>query len=513
MTPQLVSDAEARRRIRESLDESLIVEASAGTGKTTALVGRIVEVLRRGKATIDRIAAVTFTNKAAGELKLRLREALDKARSESEAGRAELEHALAHLEEASIGTIHAFCAHLLRERPVEAGVDPAFEELSEPEANRLYQRSFRAWLEQRLGNASPGLKRAFARLAWRDSWDDSPPMEQLQWAGRKLVEWRDYPTPWRRDPGFAREEEIRTLLRKARELSAASAKPRRVTDQLYRSLVPVRLMVETINREERADAEPDYDVLEAQLLKLGRDLRRDTKKGSGEYGGGIKREDLVQSRDEMMLWIEEFRRRADADFAAQLREEMASIVEEYNARKERQGKLDFVDLLIKTRDLLRDQVPVREYLQRRYQRLFVDEFQDTDPLQVEIFRLLSEDEAPGKLFLVGDPKQSIYKFRRADIQLYEQVCADLVAKGVGHVRLTRSFRSVPNIQDFVNAAFETEMTGDGHATYAALEHDREPIPGRPSVIALPVPKPYKMRLAKEAVNKSLPMRSLRLSTG
>ena len=147
MTPQFSSDAAARERIRTSLDESLIVEASAGTGKTTALVGRIVEVLRAGKAKIGEIAAVTFTNKAAGELKLRLRQALDKARLESETGRAELEQALEHLEEASIGTIHSFCAQILRERPVEAGIDPAFEELNEQEANRLFQSSFRTWLE------------------------------------------------------------------------------------------------------------------------------------------------------------------------------------------------------------------------------------------------------------------------------------------------------------------------------------------------------------------------------
>src|ERR1041385_1867762 len=136
-----VSDAEARRRISESLDESLIVEASAGTGKTTELVRRIVAVLASGRTTIDRIAAVTFTHKAAGELKLRLREEMDKARQERSS--AELEHALEHLEEASIGTIHSFCAQLLRERPVEARVDPAFQELSDQERTRLYQRYFR----------------------------------------------------------------------------------------------------------------------------------------------------------------------------------------------------------------------------------------------------------------------------------------------------------------------------------------------------------------------------------
>ena len=210
----------ARERIRTSLDESLIVEASAGTGKTTELVRRIVAVLESGQTTIDRIAAVTFTHKAAGELKLRLREELDKARRRAPL----LEDALERLEEASIGTIHSFCAQILRERPVEARVDPAFEELNEQESDRLYQRAFRAWLERSLDEPSPGLRRAFARLAWRDSWDDSPPLEQLQWAGRKLVEWRDYPAPWHREP-FEREEEIDTIVRLVRRAGGSVCAP------------------------------------------------------------------------------------------------------------------------------------------------------------------------------------------------------------------------------------------------------------------------------------------------
>src|SRR5271154_5454080 len=144
--PQPSSDEEARLRIRSSLEESLIVEASAGTGKTTELVNRIVAVLEAGLTKIDQIVAVTFTHKAAGELKLRLREELDKARHRAPV----LEDALSRLEEASIGTIHSFCAQILRERPVEARVDPAFEELNEQAAHRLYQKSFRAWLEKGL---------------------------------------------------------------------------------------------------------------------------------------------------------------------------------------------------------------------------------------------------------------------------------------------------------------------------------------------------------------------------
>jgi ATP-dependent exoDNAse (exonuclease V) beta subunit len=506
------SDEAARHRIRISLDESLIVEASAGTGKTTELVKRIVAVLAEGKTTIDRVAAVTFTHKAAGELKLRLRAELDEQRAQKPA----LEDALQRLEEASIGTIHSFCAQILRERPVEACVDPSFQELTDQESHRLYQRSFRAWLEKGLEKSSPGLRRACQRLAWRDSWDDSPPIEQLQWAGRKLVEWRDYPEPWLREP-FSRGEEIKTLIRMVRELAEMSAHPRRVTDNLFRGLAPSRALAGWIDKAEGAGP-LDHDALEGLLLKLGRDLRRDLKKGSGEYGGGIAREALVLHRDELLRWIEEFRQRADADLAVELREEMRSLVDEYNDRKRRAGKLDFVDLLISVRDLVRDQNDVRHYLQDRFTHLFIDEFQDTDPLQAEILLLLASDDpqetdwrrvAPraGKLFLVGDPKQSIYKFRRADIVLYRKVRDTLIDCGVGFVRLTRSYRSVRNIQQFVNVAFETEMTGDveaGQADYAPLEQHRADPEGRPSVIVLPVPRPYKMRLSSEAVNHCLP---------
>ena len=506
------SDEGARERIRTSLDESLIVEASAGTGKTTELVKRIVAVLGQGKTTIDKIAAVTFTHKAAGELKLRLREELDKERHKA----PPLVDALQRLEEASIGTIHSFCAQILRERPVEARVDPAFEELNEQASHRLYQRSFRAWLEKGLAKSSPGLRRAFARLAWRDSWDDSLPIEQLQWAGKKLVEWRDYPAPWSRE-SFSRDEEIKTLVRMVRELAELSAKPRRVTDNLHRSLAPTRALAGWIDKAESAGAR-DYDALEGLLLKLGRDLGRNFRKGSGEYGGGVAREDLVLRCDELRRWIEEFRRRADADLAVELREEMRGLVDEYNDRKQRAGKLDFVDLLISVRDLVRDDAEVRHYLQDRFTHLFIDEFQDTDPLQAEILLLLASDDRyetdwrrvipkAGKLFLVGDPKQSIYKFRRADIVLYRKVRDTLIDRGVGFAKLTQSFRSVRNIQQLVNAAFETEMTGDvdsGQADWAPLEEHRPDANGRPSVIVLPVPRPYKSRLAKEAVNKCLP---------
>src|SRR6185436_1322400 len=161
----------------------------------------IVQVLGKGLTTVDKIVAETFTHKAAGELKIRLRQELDKARSAATDGqqRGFLEEALKALEEASIGTIHGFCAQILRSRPVEARVDPAFEEMTEQESARLFERAFGHWFERKLGESSPGLRRALARLAWRDSWETGPAMEQLRQTGRKLVEWRDFPALWRRE--------------------------------------------------------------------------------------------------------------------------------------------------------------------------------------------------------------------------------------------------------------------------------------------------------------------------
>src|SRR5262249_58063842 len=135
VTP-LVDHAE-RERIRASLDETLIVEAAAGTGKTSELVARLVHVLAEGRGTVQTIAALTFTEKAAGELKLRLRAGLEDERARAAEGssrRRRLEDAIAHLEEARVNTIHGFCNDLLHERPVEACVDPGFEVLPEPGA-------------------------------------------------------------------------------------------------------------------------------------------------------------------------------------------------------------------------------------------------------------------------------------------------------------------------------------------------------------------------------------------
>jgi len=159
-------DHEERRQIRTSLEATIVVEAAAGTGKTTELVCRIVEVLAQGRAQVGQIVAITFTEKAAGELKLRLRAELEKARTNSaaEANRCRnVEDAIERLEEARVNTIHGFCADLLRERPVEGRVDPMFEPLTESEAREFYEEAFDSWLQRALQKSAEGLRRSLRR--------------------------------------------------------------------------------------------------------------------------------------------------------------------------------------------------------------------------------------------------------------------------------------------------------------------------------------------------------------
>ena len=155
-----------------------ILDASAGAGKTTELVRRIVSAIAFGVRP-ENIVAVTFTNAAAGEMKLRVRQKLEEAN---------LPSALAELERAYIGTIHAFCAHLIRQRPVEARVDPSFEELAAPE--RIFARAFRDWINDRLNDNSPVLRRAFARLSRLEERSPVAPLDKLRYEAWKLAEWR-----------------------------------------------------------------------------------------------------------------------------------------------------------------------------------------------------------------------------------------------------------------------------------------------------------------------------------
>ena len=213
------ADGEARRRIASEFGTTFFVEAAAGTGKTTALVRRIVALVRAGDSILGRIVAVTFTEKAAGETKLRLRSEIETARAEAPLEeRKRLDLALEELELARIGTIHAFCGDLLHERPVEASVDPLFEVASEPAAQALAQQAFDGWFENVLADPPEGIRRLLRRHSERIA-----PREDLRAAMGSLLEHRDFPAPWRRDP-FSRDNQIDALLEELIALGALASK-------------------------------------------------------------------------------------------------------------------------------------------------------------------------------------------------------------------------------------------------------------------------------------------------
>jgi ATP-dependent exoDNAse (exonuclease V) beta subunit len=511
-------DARARERISGDLETTFVVEAAAGTGKTTALVGRVVSIVRRGAGELRGIVAVTFTEAAAGEMKLRIRTALEEARlsSTESAERARLEAALAQLEEARIGTIHGLCADLLRERPIEAAVDPLFQVAAEDEAKRIFDQAFDLWFQRALERPPEGVRRVLRRRRRRR--DAGSPRDQLRDAAFGLLDRRDFAAPWRRDP-FDREREIDRIVALLEEAAPWAARADRKDDYLAACFQKVAVFVDELHRRE-AVRPRDHDEIEADLGDLASE-RAWTWRGMGQwYARGHARAEVLALKERLKAELDSFCDRASADLAAALHAELSPLSKDYERLKARAGKLDFLDLLLRARDLVRDDRAVRQALQRSTTHVFVDEFQDTDPLQAEILLLMAGADPdvsdwtrvvppPGKLFVVGDPKQSIYRFRRADVALYERIKRHLAAHGAEVLDLVTSFRGAPSIQSMVNATFSARMLEDpsgSQARYVPLAPFREDPASQPTVIALPVPRPYGDwgKITNYAIDASLP---------
>ena len=511
---QSLADQAARDRICQDLDTSLVVEAAAGTGKTSALISRILAAVSSGRVTLDRMVAVTFTEFAAGELKLRLRGALErgaKDKSSTPQQVALMEKAISELEEARIGTIHSFCSDLLREHPVEAGIDPLFEVAPEDRAGPLFELAFERWFEQQLAQPGDAVKRILRRVP-RKEWSgkrsgtltrrpkDNGPKRMLRAAAWSLTAERDFSAPWKEPEDFDRISEIDSLIDEMAELGAWSDKGD--PEQWFtKSLQYLKRFVSDITRLEALGHSRDYDGIEARLFGM---LPLWKAKNYRAYfvHDDFPKADLLERRDALKERLQKFVNSAGAELAPRLRNELWSIVDEFERLKDRAGYIDFLDLLLRARNLIRDDERVRAELQQRFTHVFVDEFQDTDPLQAEILMLLAADDpherdwrstqpVPGKLFIVGDPKQSIYRFRRADVALYQEVKRQVVNSGGALVELNVSFRSAPEIQDAVNGAFAPIMSESStQAQYVPLLPFKETVQEQPPVIALPVSRPY-----------------------
>ena len=472
----LVTDRQQRELAETTFDKNVVVLAGAGTGKTTLLVNRLTHLLVKepNPIPITRIVALTFTNKAATEMKVRLRDRLtalvcssaDSARS-TEGGAvtpqalrdryklstddiiSRARTALRDLEKAQIGTLHSFAAHLLRLHPLESGVDPAFQEDDGARFDEQFPQAWDAWLEQELGHqgANHGLWRAilncttvhevrlFARSLCSELVDLnalSAQMESGELEG-PIVEWLT---------------EIRNRAQALLDRHDR-AKRRKIEDMLAST---VRLADLLLARGE------------AGLHEFPKADREQLERDPGNSVAGWEKSDFDEAKS-VIKYVQELQS-VDYIFFKHVLSLLTTFVLSTRSSFLASGWLSFDGLLARARTLLRDHPVVRERVKEEYRAILVDEFQDTDPVQYEIILAVSEEQGrcqsswrnialeAGKLFVVGDPKQSIYAFRRADIEAFDRVVQKVEAEGGVVFKLTDNFRSDASVLHPINEVFD-----------------------------------------------------------
>jgi len=459
-------DKEARDKIKTALDTTLLVEAGAGSGKTHSLVDRMLALLASGRARINTFAAVTFTRKAAAELRGRFQTELEKAvlaaRDKDDETHDRLAEALHYLEQSFIGTIHSFCAKILRERPIEIALDPDFAELEEIENSIFRENCWHEYLvKARLEDeeALAGLEKAgITPDELKDSFVSLSLYPEVELVGGSDEE-PDY---------GAYRKALEDFLGMARE-RVPSVRPEKGYDDLQ------YLMDRCFLRQANLDFQ-DPGVLMETLEFMDREIKPTQNRWPSKeealgfqsafdsFRDGVVREPLRQWREYRHSKILAFLKPA-LDF--------------FRERRLSQSKLNFQDQLMLASELLRENPEVRRYFSRRYSHILVDEFQDTDPIQAEVLLYLAGTDTeekdwhrlvprPGSLFLVGDPKQSIFRFRRADIDTYNLVKEQIKEGGGEVLHLTTNFRSLEALAVWNNGVFKSVFPEEADRYQAAF---------------------------------------------
>ena len=405
---------------------SVFVSAGAGTGKTSVLVERYVRAVCDRGIDVDSILVITYTRKAAGELRSRIRTAL-RAR-----GRPDLAR---ELDGAWISTIHGFCARLLRAHPFAAGLDPRFRELEDATAAVLRSEAFDRALHELCANGDPerlrllatyradGLRRMLTGV-----------YETLRSAGRELV--------LELGERSSLSDAIAALRAEAECLAAdgaATATQRRNAEEALRAVTP---------------GAPPERVVDLSALSC-RGARAASYEEARKAAERAALEELAA---------------ADRDLLQELLERFAV---EYAAAKRRESAVDFEDLQLAARDLLRSREDVREETRLRFRLLMVDEFQDTNRLQCELVDLVAHPELT-EVFTVGDEFQSIYGFRHADVEVFRE----RRAQAENLLALTRNYRSRSQVLAAVNYLFG-DAFGEEYQPLAASAEFADPVFGHP----------------------------------
>jgi len=489
-----LADRTDREAARHDLTRSLTVEAGAGTGKTTLLIDRILSLLRCRRASLEQIVAITFTEKAAGELKIRLREAIEKAIIDSRDDEREtFQQALGDLERAAISTIHSFCASLLRERPVEAKVDPNFDPMDEIGMEMLFQEVWELWLAQELEKKSAPLRRA---LTLGMSLADLAGCVRQLYLNRDLI-----PAEPLCRPAYSTEAFVQNFKDGIEQALKLAQDCQKEEDKGFQS---IRTLKEKVLELEESPERREILILREIVIKSAGNKQNWKPPSSCE--------EQKEIFDKLSQELEGLKRSIRGETMVDLVECLRGFLKAIQEEKAQRGVLDFQDLLLVARNLLRDDKEVRRYFQEKFRYILVDEFQDTDPLQVEVVFLLAEDDAqagsweevevsPGRLFLVGDPQQSIYRFRRADIETYEKARKQLTKKG-GALKISQNFRTVPSIISWVNRVFEPLIQPSDQGYFqpdyiplVAHEDRKEIIKNRSGVILLAPPPDFELEEA------------------
>ncbi|MHB1987756.1 MAG: UvrD-helicase domain-containing protein [Acidimicrobiales bacterium] len=458
----LVDDA-ARRSIRSDLGATLFVEAGAGSGKTTALVGRIVALVARGLGKITGIAAITFTEAAAGELRIAVRDALAQRANSASATpdeRRRCGEALGRIDEAAISTIHGFCHRVLAAHPIEAGLPPRFEVLDEVSESIEWQRRWSTELDLLAGVEEMG---ELLSLAFVLDVSD----KRIEALAKAVDE------EWHRSRSDA-PELVSVVARIGQRATTG-------VGELFR-------LIEIATAARSGCSDPE-DKLLGRLDELSEfAVRLRAASQWQEAVALIRGEGAVFSRavaGQKQAWGGDAARvRQLLDAVCSERENLVqdlfdlvvgSLAHYFEARahavaldRRGRGVLTFHDILVLTRDVLCEHAGVLSAVRRRFSHLLIDEFQDTDTVQLEIARLIGTESGvwtPGRCFFVGDPKQSIYRFRGADLASYESARAEIV--GEEATSLTSNFRSAPGIIAFVNSCFESLLGERFHSLDAA----------------------------------------------
>ena len=515
---ELAKDTAARATALTALDRTLLVEAGAGSGKTSVLAGRVAALLASGRPPRS-VAAITFTELAAGELRARVVEfvaelAMGTVRPDLVAGfgpagltkvqRDHLVEARHGLDELTCTTIHGFCQALLRPYPAEAGMDPGAAVMDREDADALRDEVLEEWLRERLsGPAQPD--DVLAALFLHDAAKTGTLVrDALRW----MAHHRDAPVC-----EVKRADLLKPLRQAAAKLRAFVDAAECREEKTAAAADELDALMALAPMGDAAEAEALLHVLTlsapAAVAKKdgGWKVSGSTKKSWTEAlkaaGSKTKVEVLHGEADRCYTACKLAHEAAQSYAAGRILHlvagELRTVLARFTEHKRGAALIDFDDLLSGARDLLAKQPEVRNALASRYAAVLVDEFQDTDPQQCEILWRLcaaSPDVAtpwqdwvprPGALFLVGDPKQAIYRFRGADVSSYVAARERLTrADPASCLTIGQNFRSVAPILDWVNKRFEVTLSAAGQPGFSHLFTTTVKSTSHPAIATLPV---------------------------